>query len=66
MKLRWEDEVAPWEPPTNLTAPGALFNARPARADWWQLYGEITLLYSQSAISLGTAMKLFTQPRSGV
>ncbi len=47
-----------------MTAPGALFNAKLVRADWWQLYGEIAMLYSQSAISLGTAMKLFT--RAGV
>ncbi len=66
MRLRWEDEVEPWQPPTDMTAPGALFNAKPVREDWYQLYGHIGLLYSSGFISLQTARGMFLKPMSGV
>ncbi len=58
MKLRWEDEAAPWEPPTDMTAPGALFNARPVRKNWYEISNYIGFLYTSSLISKGTARKL--------
>ncbi len=59
MKLRWEDELAPWEPPTNETAPGALFNAR-TRSEHWQMYGMIGYLQFTGTISKKQARAFFS------
>ncbi len=65
MKLRWEDEVAPWQPPTDMTAPGALFNQLrrvriEAAAERFKLYSTM-MLYGTGFISKSTARTgLFT------
>ncbi len=66
MKLRWEDEVAPWQPPTDMTAPGALFNQKKhERTFSYQLYGLMNL-YAGGYIGMTTVRASLFTDISGV